>query len=93
MINPSSCDEACGPAPVQFILIIKAKNQKKINSHRWIFNAIGGMLEPEVCVLIDAGTKPAADAIYHLWSAFYNDPNLGGSCGERWQVCLFHRHY
>ena len=51
------------------------------------------MLEPEVCVLIDAGTKPAADAIYHLWSAFYNDPNLGGSCGERWQVCLFHRHY
>jgi uncharacterized protein with PQ loop repeat len=29
---------------VQIILIIKAKNQKKINSHRWLFNAIGRML-------------------------------------------------
>ena len=31
--------------PVQIILVIKAKNQKKINSHRWLFNAIGRMLE------------------------------------------------
>ena len=31
--------------PVQIILVIKAKNQKKINSHRWLFNAIGKMLE------------------------------------------------
>ena len=31
--------------PVQIILILKAKNQKKINSHRWLFNAIGKMLE------------------------------------------------
>ena len=31
--------------PVQIILIIKAKNQKKINSHRWVFNAIGRMLQ------------------------------------------------
>ena len=31
--------------PVQIILVIKAKNQKKINSHRWLFNAIGKTLE------------------------------------------------
>jgi chitin synthase len=31
--------------PVQIILVLKAKNQKKINSHRWLFNAIGKMLE------------------------------------------------
>jgi len=68
--------------PVQIILVIKAKNQKKINSHRWLFNAIGKMLEPEICVLIDAGTKPGRKSIYYLWEAFYNDKHLGGCCGE-----------
>ncbi|KAG6821246.1 Chitin synthase, class 1 [Arthromyces matolae] len=68
--------------PVQIILVLKAKNQKKINSHRWLFNAIGKMLKPEICVLIDAGTKPGHKSIYYLWEAFYNDANLGGCCGE-----------
>ncbi|KAJ7638777.1 glycosyltransferase family 2 protein [Roridomyces roridus] len=68
--------------PVQIILVLKAKNQKKINSHRWLFNAIGKMLQPETCVLIDAGTKPGHKSIYYLWEAFYNDPHLGGCCGE-----------
>jgi chitin synthase len=31
--------------PVQIIFVLKAKNQKKINSHRWLFNAIGQMLQ------------------------------------------------
>ena len=31
--------------PVQIILVLKAQNQKKINSHRWLFNAIGKMLQ------------------------------------------------
>ncbi|KAJ7904483.1 glycosyltransferase family 2 protein [Mycena olivaceomarginata] len=68
--------------PVQIIFVLKAKNQKKINSHRWLFNAIGKMLQPETCVLIDAGTKPGHKSIYYLWEAFYNDPHLGGCCGE-----------
>ena len=37
--NPSNL------VPVQVILVIKQKNQKKINSHRWLFNAIGKMLD------------------------------------------------
>lgn len=68
--------------PVQIIFVVKAKNQKKINSHRWLFNAIGRILNPEICVLIDAGTKPGHKSIYYLWEAFYNDSNLGGCCGE-----------
>ncbi|KDR83783.1 hypothetical protein GALMADRAFT_236148 [Galerina marginata CBS 339.88] len=68
--------------PVQIILVLKAKNQKKINSHRWLFNAIGKMLKPEICVLIDAGTKPGHKSIFYLWEAFYNNANLGGCCGE-----------
>jgi chitin synthase len=51
--------------PVQIIFVLKQENEKKINSHRWLFNAIGRMLKPEVCVLIDAGTKPGHKAIYH----------------------------
>ncbi|KAJ1311786.1 hypothetical protein OPQ81_010252 [Rhizoctonia solani] len=75
-------DDANNLVPVQIIFLIKAKNQKKINSHRWLFNAIGKMLQPEICVLLDAGTKPGHKSIYYLWEAFYNDPNLGGACGE-----------
>jgi chitin synthase len=68
--------------PVQIIFVLKAKNEKKINSHRWLFNAVGKMLQPEICVLIDAGTKPGHKSIYYLWEAFYNDKHLGGCCGE-----------
>jgi chitin synthase len=42
--------EALNLVPVQIIFIIKAKNQKKINSHRWLFNAIGRMLQ--VCLVV-----------------------------------------
>ncbi|KAF8655299.1 hypothetical protein AX16_003197 [Volvariella volvacea WC 439] len=75
-------DDTNNLVPVQIILVVKAKNQKKINSHRWLFNAIGKMLDPDICVLIDAGTKPGHKSIYYLWEAFYNDAHLGGCCGE-----------
>ncbi|KAJ7275494.1 chitin synthase [Mycena haematopus] len=82
LVLPQDGDDALNLVPVQIILIIKAKNQKKINSHRWLFNAIGRILVPEVVCLIDAGTKPGPRSIYYLWEAFYNDPHLGGCCGE-----------
>ncbi|KAJ5754187.1 uncharacterized protein N7511_008340 [Penicillium nucicola] len=68
--------------PVQMIFCLKKKNSKKINSHRWLFNAFGRILNPEICILIDAGTKPGARSLLALWQAFYNDKNLGGACGE-----------
>lgn len=64
------------------IFCLKQKNSKKINSHRWLFNAFGRILNPEVCILIDAGTKPGSKSLLALWEAFYNDKNLGGACGE-----------
>ncbi|KAF4566216.1 Chitin synthase, class 2 [Pleurotus pulmonarius] len=82
LVLPTEGNDALNLVPVQIIFVLKAKNQKKINSHRWLFNAIGRMLEPETCVLIDAGTKPGHKSIYYLWEAFYNDKNLGGCCGE-----------
>lgn len=70
-----------GP-PVQMIFCLKEKNQKKINSHRWFFQAFGRVLDPNICVLLDAGTKPGKDSIYHLWKAFDVEPMCGGACGE-----------
>ena len=64
------------------IFCLKQKNSKKINSHRWLFNAFGRILNPEICVLLDAGTKPGSKSILALWEAFYNDKDLGGACGE-----------
>lgn len=68
--------------PVQMMFCLKQKNSKKINSHRWLFTAFGRILNPEVCILLDAGTKPGHKALLALWEAFYNDKDLGGSCGE-----------
>ncbi|KAF6752025.1 chitin synthase [Ephemerocybe angulata] len=86
LVLPQETDDGSNLVPVQIILVVKAKNQKKINSHRWIFNAIGKQLNPEICVLVDAGTKPGHKSIYHLWEAFYNNENLGGCCGEIYTI-------
>jgi len=80
--NMNLCGPDKGYTPVQVIFCLKEKNQKKINSHRWFFNAFGRILNPEVCVLIDVGTKPTHDSIYQLWKAFDTNPNIGGACGE-----------
>ena len=40
------------------------------------------MLNPEVVILLDAGTKPCKNSFLALWQAFYNDEDLGGACGE-----------
>ncbi|KAI0051502.1 glycosyltransferase family 2 protein [Auriscalpium vulgare] len=83
-ITPSNKIEGSekGIMPVQIIFCLKEKNQKKINSHRWFFNAFGPVLQPNVCVLLDVGTMPGPTSIYHLWKAFDINSNVGGACGE-----------
>ncbi|CEP20886.1 CHS1 [Cyberlindnera jadinii] len=71
-----------GIVPVQILFMLKEKNMKKINSHRWFFEAICPVLDPNVVVLLDVGTKPNTSAIYHLWKAFDNDSNVAGAAGE-----------
>jgi chitin synthase len=70
-----------GIGPVQMMFCLKQENQQKINSHRWFFQAFGDYLQPNICVLLDAGTKPGPASIYHLWTAFLNK-NCAGACGE-----------
>lgn len=75
------CGAEKGIVPVQMIFCLKEKMQK-INSHRWLFNAFCPELNPNVCILLDVGTKPGPTSIYHLWKAFDADSNIGGACGE-----------
>lgn len=63
LVRPGPNESADNLPPVQFIFCLKQKNSKKINSHRWLFNAFGRILNPEVAILIDAGTKPGRIAL------------------------------
>lgn len=74
-----------GVCPVQIIFCLKEQNKKKLNSHRWFFNAFGPLINPNVCVLLDVGTKPTGTSIYELWKCFDNHSNVGGACGE---ICV-----
>jgi chitin synthase len=74
-----------GTCPVQVLFCLKEQNKKKLNSHRWFFNAFGPLLKPNVCILLDVGTKPTGTSIYELWKCFDKHANVGGACGE---ICV-----
>lgn len=71
-----------GIVPCQMIFCMKERNQKKLNSHRWFFNAFGRALNPNICILLDVGTKPGLTSLYHLWKAFDSDSSVAGAAGE-----------
>jgi len=71
--------------PVQIIFCLKEQNKKKLNSHRWFFNAFGPLIKPNVCILLDVGTKPTGTSIYELWKCFDKHSGVGGACGE---ICV-----
>ncbi|KAI8877991.1 glycosyltransferase family 2 protein [Backusella circina FSU 941] len=68
--------------PTQIIFCLKEKNQRKINSHRWFFQAFCPIIQPNVCILMDVGTRPGPNSIYHLWTPFDRHLNIAGACGE-----------
>lgn len=71
-----------GIVPCQIIFCLKERNMRKLNSHRWCFNAFAKALNPNVCILLDVGTRPGNNSLYHLWKAFDSDSNVAGACGE-----------
>jgi len=46
------------------------------------FNAFGPLIQPNVCILLDVGTKPTGTSLYELWKCFDKHKNVGGACGE-----------
>lgn len=71
-----------GIVPCQMLFCLKEKNKGKLNSHRWFFNAFGRALNPNICILLDVGTRPGGNSLYHLWKAFDKNSNVAGACGE-----------
>jgi chitin synthase len=65
-----------GACPVQILFCLKEQNKKKLNSHRWFFNAFGLLIQPNVCVLLDVGTKPTSTSIYELWKCDFFPPSI-----------------
>lgn len=68
--------------PIQVLFCMKENNAKKINSHRWAFNAFSAVINPNIIVLIDVGTVPSEKSIYYLWNEFATNSNVAGACGE-----------
>ncbi|KAI9728038.1 MAG: Chitin synthase, class 2 [Cirrosporium novae-zelandiae] len=67
--------EASGIPPILYAMLTDSRAG-------WLFNAFGRILNPEVVISLDVGTRPREKALLHLWKAFYNDKDLGGCCGE-----------
>lgn len=74
--------ETVETVPIPILFCLKEKNAKKINSHRWFFQAFCPILEPRVCLMLDIGTRPSRNSFLDLWSCFDRHPNVGGACGE-----------
>lgn len=69
-------------APIQFVVVVKNENCGKLNSYRWLYTSVGRIINPEVVVHLDTGTKIETDALFKVWNRFYNERDLGGVCGE-----------
>jgi hypothetical protein len=64
------------------MLCIKTQNAGKLYFYWWAYNAFGRILNPEIIMHVDAGTKIDSQSIFKLWNAFYTDKNLSGACGQ-----------
>ncbi|KAI8604976.1 chitin synthase-domain-containing protein [Dissophora ornata] len=68
--------------PIQIVFCLKERHTKKLNSHRWFFNALCPLLKPRITLLTTAGTKIGNGSLFHLWNAFDKNPHTAGACGE-----------
>ncbi|OBA28402.1 hypothetical protein HANVADRAFT_51695 [Hanseniaspora valbyensis NRRL Y-1626] len=68
--------------PCQILFCLKEENKKKINSHRWLFNAFCPLLDPNTITLIDVGTKLGSNSLYYMWKEFDLNSNVAGVAGQ-----------
>jgi len=61
---------------------VKHRNDGKINSHKWFFQGICKYLKPELCLMLDIGTRMDDYALVKLYAHMNADKNCGGCCGE-----------
>jgi chitin synthase len=53
-----------GPCPVQVIFCLKEQNKKKLNSHRWFFNAFCPLIQPNGVLSHFASSKLVLIGVY-----------------------------
>lgn len=60
MIVTETGEVSTGSCPVQILFCLKEQNKKKLNSHRWFFNAFGPLIKPngESTLVASTWTKP-----------------------------------
>ena len=68
--------------PLQVLFATKGKNKGKLDSHCWFFDAFAYLIQPDYCVLFDAGTRPHAPALKDIVVHFQRYPNVGALTGE-----------
>ena len=67
---------------INFMFCIKQRNDGKINSHKWFFQAVCKYIKPQFCMLLDIGTRPDSYALQKLYNFMVAHPQSGGVCGE-----------
>ena len=67
---------------MHIMFAVKHRNDGKINSHKWFFQAICKYLKPELCLMLDIGTQMDEYALLKLYAHMKADKNCGGCCGE-----------
>ena len=67
---------------MHIMFAVKHRNDGKINSHRWFFQAICKYLKPKYCQMLDIGTRMDDYALLKLYGHMEADPDCGGCCGE-----------
>lgn len=65
---------------LKVISCFKHLNGTKLSSHLWFFQGFCRQFNPEICILLDVGTKPSPKGILKLIAAF-EDKNCGGVTG------------
>lgn len=68
--------------PFQCMVILKSDNCGKLNSYRWLYTSVSAMLNPEVVVHLDTGSKLRIDALTQTWKRLVANRCLAGVCGE-----------
>ena len=67
---------------INFMFCIKQRNDGKINSHKWFFQAVCKYLKPQYTLMLDIGTRPDNYALQKLYNFMLQHPQAGGVCGE-----------
>ncbi|CAG8494443.1 15624_t:CDS:10, partial [Cetraspora pellucida] len=71
-------DDGIIPTQMLFCLTEWSEN----DSYQWFLDAFCPILNPKICVFIDAGVKPSYDSLYNLWETLSVNPQIAGVCGN-----------